>query len=56
VAGRPVAWAAIQQLAQFEQNPTTALESMRIKRIVRHLSERGNIAKHVGQTAQKSIE
>lgn len=43
VAGRPVAWAAIQQLAQFEQDPTTALQSLRIKRIVRHLSERGNI-------------
>ncbi len=43
VAGRPVAWAAIQQLAGFEQDPTTALQSMRIKRIVRQLSDRGNI-------------
>ena len=42
-AGRPVPWQAIKNLVEFAQDPTTTLQTLRIKRIVRQSSEQGDI-------------
>ncbi len=42
-AGRPVPWLAIKNLVEFAQDPTTTLQTLRIKRIVRQSSEQGDI-------------
>lgn len=42
-AGRPVPWQAITNLISFEQDPTTSLQSLRQKRMIRQQGDAGNV-------------